>query len=220
MATLHPATLAFLDAIREENTRAYFATVKPLYQEILTSVSDLCQAIIDETGIQHEDHRALTPRDCLFRIYRDARRLKEGDYIYKHNFWLAIAPLGKKDSRWCYYVHIEPWNSHFSAGMYRPKGPTLRNLRQRIADEWLAYITHISHPDFVDRFGTVYGQKLTGMPRGFNHYDHHVELLKMKQHLITRPYTDEEVLSDTFLDNLLTDIHLAQPRFDRIRWKE
>ncbi|USN56398.1 MAG: DUF2461 family protein [Candidatus Peribacteria bacterium] len=77
MSTLHPATLAFLDAIAEYNTRAYFASVKDLYTEILASVTELCQYLIDETGVRHADGGPLSPKDCLFRIYRDARRLKE-----------------------------------------------------------------------------------------------------------------------------------------------
>lgn len=39
LPNIHPATLKFLDAIAEKNTRAYFETVKPLYKEILASMT-------------------------------------------------------------------------------------------------------------------------------------------------------------------------------------
>jgi hypothetical protein len=100
--------------------------------------------------------------------------------------------------------------------MYRPSGAELRSLRQHLAEEGLAYLTHTHHPDFVERFGQVQGEMLTGMPRGFSHYDHHINLLKMKQHLIYHPYTDQEVLSDTFAKQLLTDITIVRPRADRL----
>lgn len=111
-------------------------------------------------------------------------------------------------------MHISPGRSYFASGVYRPRGSELRNIRQHIASEGMAYIIHAHHPDFVERFGTVYGEKLRSMPRGFHHYDHHVELLKMKQHLIQHHYTDEEVLSDTFVEEIKKDIQIAQPRSD------
>jgi uncharacterized protein (DUF2461 family) len=83
---VHTALFAFLDEIRAENSRKYFKSIRPLYDDILANVTQLCQHIIDYTGRSHVDDRPLTPRDCMFRIYRDARRLKDGDYIYKHNF--------------------------------------------------------------------------------------------------------------------------------------
>lgn len=214
--SIHPATFAFLDAIREENSREYFATVKQLYQEILWSVTDMCQELIDRTQITHEDDRPLTPRDCLFRIYRDARRLKEWDPLYKNNFGFVISPRGKKGTLSGYYVHISPWGSYFASGVYWPASAELRNIRHHLAAHGMDYLTHTHHPDFIDRFGVVHGQKLRRPPRGFAHYDHHMDLIMLKQHLIARPYTDAQVLSDSFLEEIQKDIQTARPRSDRL----
>lgn len=105
---LHPATLQFLDAIADHNTRTFFATVRPLYDEILDSIHDLCTATIHQISTFDTDIKGLTPKDCLFRIYRDARRLKEGDQLYKHNRGFVISPGGKNSSLPGYYLHIEP----------------------------------------------------------------------------------------------------------------
>ena len=74
---LHPATLAFLKAINEENSREFFATVKELYLEILKDVNAVCAGLIEEATLLDPSHELLKPKDCLFRIYRDARRIQE-----------------------------------------------------------------------------------------------------------------------------------------------
>lgn len=93
---LHHATLEFLRAINEHNSRKFFATARPLYDEIRENLNEICQALIDELAKRDNDYADLKPKDCLFRIYRDARRIKDGDPIYKNNFGMAIAPGGKK----------------------------------------------------------------------------------------------------------------------------
>ncbi len=74
---LNPATLAFLKAVKEENSREFFATVKELYLEIYDTLKELCKGLIEEATILDPSYAVLQPKDCLFRIYRDARMLKE-----------------------------------------------------------------------------------------------------------------------------------------------
>jgi len=77
MTILHPATLPFLREVQEHNSRKYFETVKPLYQDILISVQDFAKALIEKLDIRNEQGTLVDIKDCMFRIYRDARRLKE-----------------------------------------------------------------------------------------------------------------------------------------------
>lgn len=93
---LHHATLEFLRAINEHNSRKFFGTIRPLYDEIWENLNEVCQELITQIAKIDPDYAELQPKDCLFRIYRDARRLKDGDPIYKNNFGMAIAPGGKK----------------------------------------------------------------------------------------------------------------------------
>ena len=51
MTILHPATLPFLREVQEHNSRKYFETVKPLYQDILISVQDFAKALIENPDL-------------------------------------------------------------------------------------------------------------------------------------------------------------------------
>lgn len=83
--TLHPALFKFLDAIHEENTRVYFASIRPLYDDILYNFTQFVQAYIDRLAQHDTTLTGVEAKKCLFRIYRDARRLAPGDPLYKYN---------------------------------------------------------------------------------------------------------------------------------------
>ena len=83
---IHPALFEFLKAIREHNDRKYFASIRTLYDDILYNFTEFVEALGKEFKLSDPDFSQLEAKKCLFRIYRDARRLKPGDYLYKYNF--------------------------------------------------------------------------------------------------------------------------------------
>jgi uncharacterized protein (DUF2461 family) len=74
---LHPASFEFLKAINDYNTRKFFGTVRPLYDEIQENLKAICAETIKRIGAFDADVADLQPKECMFRIYRDARRIKE-----------------------------------------------------------------------------------------------------------------------------------------------
>lgn len=74
---LHPALFKFLDAIREENSRKYFASIRPLYDDIRANLNEFINAVIAELSKKDSILSDIKAKQCLFRIYRDARRLKD-----------------------------------------------------------------------------------------------------------------------------------------------
>ena len=77
MNTIHPAIFEFLKAIREHNSRKYFASIRPLYDDILENFQDFVKALGQEFTLSDSSFAHLEVKKCLFRIYRDARRLKD-----------------------------------------------------------------------------------------------------------------------------------------------
>ncbi len=216
---LHPAIFKFLEAIAEHNSREYFAKIKPLYNEILTSVSDLCQEIINKTWIIHEDGRPLLVKECLFRIYRDARRLKDWDQLYKHHFSFALSPTWKKNMFWGRYIHIEPGRSFFGSGIFWLSSAQLMPLRHRLKHHGDEYISLGKDPKFVKRFDRIEGSTLTNPPRGFEASTPHIHLIKKKQHLVRASYSDKLVLSEDFSSAILNDIAIVRPWTDWLAGK-
>lgn len=216
MTLLHPATLPFLREVQEHNSRKYFETVKPLYQDILISVQDFAKALIQQLDIRNEQGTLVDIKDCMFRIYRDARRLKEWDPIYKNNFWFVLSPRGKKDTNAGYYVHLEPGNCMFAGGIYRPRPEDLLKLRQKLANKGDEYLKLTQNKEFIWRFGRVSWTTSTNIPRGFAKDIAYPELVKMKQHLIYHQYNDEDITKADFFDRILDDCRIAKPFFDRL----
>jgi uncharacterized protein (DUF2461 family) len=75
LMNLHPAIFRFLSAIREENSRKYFAGIRPLYDDIRYNINEFVSALITELAKNDQSLQDITAKDCLYRIYRDARRL-------------------------------------------------------------------------------------------------------------------------------------------------
>ena len=211
---MHPDTLNFLKALSENNNRNFFAIVKPLYDQVREQLIAFTDDVISEIKKFDESiDEDLTAKKCLFRIYRDARRLKPWDPVYKKNFGFSISPSGKNDSRAGYYLHIQPKHSFFGGGTYRPEPSELLNLRHyliRYADE---YHKLIQNKNFVKEFWKVGGTSITRPPKGFFKDTPHLELIKKKQHLITHAYTDKEMSDPNFMNLFLHHCKIAMPWF-------
>ena len=78
MTSIHPNIFDFLKSVKEHNTREFFAFVKPLYDDIqknlLQRTAESMSELHRQLGVDFGD---TNPKQCMFRIYRDARRLKE-----------------------------------------------------------------------------------------------------------------------------------------------
>ena len=211
---INNAIFPFLETIREHNTRAFFATVKPLYQEILESVQLFCQTLIDELAQDDPTLKGVSYKECLFRIYRDARRLKEGDPLYKRNLAFAISAHGKKGTGAFYYLHLQAGESFLGGGVYRPSPVELRNLRKFLSNNGKTYYHLVENPEFVKTFGAVTGQASSKLPQGFGPATKFPELVTKKQHLVNKHYTDKEVTSPDFFEKVLKDCLVVMPFFE------
>lgn len=214
MSTIHPALFEFIKAIQEHNSRKYFASIRPLYDDIMHDRQNFIKALGKEFTNYDPSFAELNVKTCLFRIYRDARRLKEWDPIYKNNFWALIHPEGKKTSKAAPYIHLQPGNSMFAGGIYRADNTELHKIRRYLTEQGSQYYTIIESKEFKQRFWRVSGNSLTNLPRWRDPETPYPELVKKKQFLIYRSYTDSEVLSDSFFSDIVQDYHIAKPFFD------
>ena len=223
MTSIHPNIFWFLSSIKEHNTRDFFSFVRPLYDQIqenlLQRTAESMSELHRQLGV---DFGETKPKECMFRIYRDARRLKEWNLIYKENFAIMISPSGKNDSRsnW-FYLHIQPGGSFLAGWLYMSEPADLARVRKFLSSNGEKYYKIISNPEFVKTFGSVTWSSLTRLPKWFEQYADYLELIKMKQFLIQKSYTDQEVLSEDFMSNYIHDCKIAKPFLNFInKWCE
>ncbi|AKH32915.1 hypothetical protein XF24_00587 [candidate division SR1 bacterium Aalborg_AAW-1] len=214
--TIHPALFEFLNTIQEHNSRKYFASIRPLYDDIMHDRQGFIKALAKEFTNSDPSFAELDVKKCLFRIYRDARRLKTGDPIYKNNFGALIHPEGKKTTKAAPYIHLQPGNSMFAGGIYRADNTELNKIRTYLTEHGSQYYKIIESKEFKQRFGRVSGNSLTNLPRGRDSETPYPELVKKKQFLIYRSYTDAEVLSDSFFSDIVQDYLIAKSFFDML----
>ena len=213
MTSINPSTIDFLKYIKTHNNKNSFELMRPLYEEVRDQwrwwVSTLVERI---KKIDSNIPSDLDPKKCVFRIYRDARYTWGVD-PYKYNLGCAISPEGKKSTLPLYYIHIEPGNSFFGGGIYWIEADQLNKLRRYLSVHGATYRSLVFSKKFVNRFGTIQWSMSKKVPAGHTKEDPFIDLIMKKQHLLYKHYTDEQVLSEDFMKNVLQDIETCMPRF-------
>ncbi|MFH2096235.1 MAG: DUF2461 domain-containing protein, partial [Bacteroidota bacterium] len=129
--------------------------------------------------------------------FRDTRFSKEKT-PYKNNFGAYIAKGGRKMGSAGYYIHIEPDNSFYAGGVYMPPPENLKNIRDAILNDTAAFKKLISSREFTDRFGEIWGEKLTGVPRGYDKNFKDIDLLKYKSYSMVEMVSDKQLTARDF----------------------
>ncbi len=202
--------LDFLTSLRQHNDRQWFDAHRGEYENAREGFLEL----LDELLIRFPDKRALPQAEAkslMFRINRDVRFSKDKS-PYKVNMSALIGPHGRKSQSRYYYISIEPGGRSIAAsGLKSPDAKTLRAVRQRIADNSEDLRSIIEAESIVSMFGGLEGEKLKTAPRDFAQDHPAIDLLRYKEYMASRSFSDEEVLQDTFIDELLESFRRLQP---------
>jgi len=210
-------TLEFLRELAENNNREWFAANRKRYESAKGEVEDLVRRLL--AGVETFQHLPNTDvKDCIFRINRDIRFSKDKS-PYKLNFAIAIGPGGRHSGRIDYYVHIQPGGESFlGAGMWQPTPQHLAKFRQEIdynVDELKGII---DAPAFKAYFPEIWGETMKTAPKGYTADHPEIELLRRKQLFFMHRYSDKEVLSPGFAEEILKGIRLIKPYCDYLNY--
>ena len=201
---LKVSTFKFLKDLKKNNNKPWFEKNKALYLGAKEDVEELVKVVIEEFGKKDAQIAVLEPKDCTYRIYRDVRFSKDKT-PYKTNIGAYFNKGGKKAPTAGYYIHLEPGRSMAGGGLWMPQGPELNKTRQEIDysfAEWSGILQKRafkrSFPDGLDKEDV-----LSRPPKGYSDDNPAIDYLKMKSFLVTRPFTDAEVLQKSFLKEIL-----------------
>jgi uncharacterized protein (TIGR02453 family) len=203
--------LAFLKQIKKHNDRIWFADHKSQYEKAFGELIVFADKLLDELK-KHDDIETSNGKKSLFRIYNDVRFSKDKS-PYKLNlgggFRRATALR-----RGGYYFHIQPGNSFVAGGFWGPNASDLNHIRQHIAadPEPLTEIT--SSKTFKKTFGTLQGEQVKTAPRGYTSDHPAIDLLRYKQFIIRRDFSDEEVLDKNFHKKVSDTFQHMRPFLD------
>lgn len=196
----------FLSDVEKNNNRVWFAENKQRYDDCKENI------LIDFKNIYNQ----LAEFDALeamkvYRIYRDVRFSKD-KLPYKTNLSMYAGRL-KPQNRGGYYLQIEPGKSFVGGGFWGPNAEDLLRIREEIAiDDELEQI--INDSEFKTYYGEMQGESLKTAPKGFDKNHDRIELLRMKQFLFTKSFTDEEVLASDFDKKVIEAFKKLRPFFE------
>ena len=204
---IETSTLKFLKDIKKNNNRDWFAKNKPRYQEELAKVKLFTNTFLDEMNKIDEIEASK-----VYRIYRDARFSKDKT-PYKTNFAGGFTRATAR-RRGGYFFHIEPNNSFLAGGFWAPNPADLKRIRQEIEMDDQPLRKILKAATFKKNFGELQGSKVLTAPRGFAKDHPAIDLLRFKQYVVYRQFTDKEITDPKFLKEGVKTFKAVRPFFD------
>ena len=201
----------FLQKLKKNNHRDWFNTHKTVFQKELELVEQFAEALLRELN-RHDEIETLSGKKSLHRVYRDIR-FSSDKTPYKSN-WSGHFKRATKFRRGGYYFHLEPGNSYIAGGFWGPNAQDLKRIRDDIAFDATPLRKILKSKTFIATFGGLHGEQLKTAPKGFEATHEAIDLLRYKQFLLIRRFTDKEVLSDSFLKIANQTFKNMRPFFD------
>ena len=201
----------FLKAIKKNNNRDWFNAHKEIYLTELAYLENFANALLSELN-KHDVIETPSGKKSLHRIYRDTRFSKEKT-PYKTNWSGGFSRAGK-ERRGGYYFHLEPGNSFVAGGFWGPNPEDLKRIREELAYDATPLRKILKSKSFKDTFGTLLGDQVKTSPKGFDVGNPAIDLLRYKQFLVKKSFSDKEVLDKHFVKIAAQTFRGMRPFFD------
>lgn len=204
-------TLRFLRALKRNNDREWFKARRDRYD---AHVREPMIAVIERLA---NDFRRFapeivaSPKASLYRVYRDTRFSEDKTPLkvqVSASFRWRGLPKGEGAGL---YLEVHPQWVWMGGGFWAPPAPQLVRIREHIA---------LTHPElerltrartFRSVLGTLEGEKLTRVPRGFVKEDPAAEYLRFRQFLAGREFPPEFATSAEFYPALVETYKAIMP---------
>ena len=219
--------LDFLAELSLNNNREWFQSQRPRYEACKKRFEELTREYIERLSELDPLLKPLQPKDCIWRINRDIR-FSADKRPYKE--WFGAFPAqplpgkpsssgGKKSDRGGYYMHFQPGNCMFAAGIWGPTPELLTALRKEIEANYEEVESIMSTPEWHQYFGDFDTDwMLKRVPAGFDPNFIHADWLKRKCYTVSRHLTDDEVCQPDFMDLMIDLARTAKPINDFLNY--
>lgn len=205
------SSIDFLNLLKKHNDRDWFNAHKDKYIEEQSHIEQFADSLLMELN-SHDVIETVSGKKSLHRIYRDVRFSKEKTPYNTH--WSGSFRRAGKQRRGGYYFHIEPGNSFIAGGFWSPSPEDLKRIRDDFAFDATPLRKILKSKSFVSTFGSLQGEQLKTTPKGFDADNAAIDLLRYKQFLVARKFTDKQVLDKSFLKEANQTFKNMRPFFD------
>ena len=191
-----------------KNTGTYMIAAREGFQKMTGQLIGAIAAFDEPIG-------TLQPKDCTFRINRDVRFSKD-KRPYKNNMAAYFSRGGKKANVAGYYFHCQPGKSYAAGGFYSPMPAELAKIRQEIDYGFNEWESILSSKTFKSNFpvGVDGIELLVRPPKGYDETNPAINYLKMKNFIVSKHFTDEELQSKTLVKEVAKVFKTIKPMID------
>jgi len=204
-------TMQFLELLAKNNNRDWFQRNKNHYEKSELEMISLVEKLSAKVG-EFDQLEIVSPKACLFRIYRDIRFSKDKT-PYKVNRSGSFKRKGAL-RRGSYYFSIQPQNSLIGGGFYQPNAPDLKHIRQQIELDAQPLRSVLASVEFKSFYGGFQGETLKTAPRGFDPNHPEIDLLRRKHFYVMHQFSDQEVLQSDFVEKVSEGFRILLPFFE------
>ena len=210
MNSIPKSSFDFLKKLAKNNHRDWMTDHKKEYQSSEKALKAFYADIVN--GLNETDE---IEKLKVFRINRDIRFSKDKTPYNVHRS-ASFSRTGAH-RRGGYYLRLEPGNKSVVAGGFF--NPELKDLK-RIRTEFQMDADEIREILAESAFAKAYGGKFDAWnpvktaPKGFDKNDPNIDLIRLKNFVVTHSFTDTEVHAPDFGDKVLQHYRLLRPFFD------
>ena len=204
---LNPDILSFFAELETNNNREWFEPQKKRFKALEAEMKQFSADLVEAMN----EHDSID-RYKLFRLYRDVRFSKDKT-PFKTHFGISFH-REKPALRGGYYLHIKPGDNFIATGFWNPDKDDLKRIRKELEIDAEEFRDIMAEPSFKTIWGSLEGEEVKTAPKGFSKEDPNIDLIKKKAYLFTKRYSDKEVLSKDFLQQVNADFQAVRPFFD------
>lgn len=193
--------------LQANNSRDWFEAHRDAYENARQTSLSFAQGIREQLG-SHDQIDKLK----VFRIHRDLRFSKDKT-PYKPHFAFSFSREGAH-RRGGYYLRIRPGESFIACGFWAPENEDLFRVRKELEYDALPFRKVTEDPSFRRLWGDLQGESVKTAPKGFDREHPDIDLIRRKQLIFTRHFTDQEVLGPEFMKTVDDHFRAIRPFFD------
>lgn len=210
---IEQSTLLFLKKLEANNNREWFLANKHLYDRAQENMIEFVDELLVALN-KHDQISTPSAKRALYRIYADTRFHKNRP-PYNARFAGGFA-REKPYLRGGYTFNIRPGKSSVACGFFHPNPEDLKRVRMDILSEHSLWKKMLNGKKLKDSYGELTGNCVPSSPKGFSKDHPAIGLLRHKQFIFRRNFSDKEVTSPDFIKNVNNAFKNIRPFFDHM----